>query len=273
MKNINKRLIIILIAATVAVLGVITAYLRTGSSVLSGGIGTVFVPIQRISAAAVSKTNGFLKNIKNSSLNASENKRLKEELAGLRDEVRALEGYKKENERLHELLDLKSSRQETEYTAANIIGRNTADAYSILTIDKGKNDNVSKGAVVIVPEGLVGVVFESGSDFSKVRTVFDAESAISVICARSGDMGIIEGSTSDENGECIMDFIDQKAKMVVGDSVETSGTGGIFPKGIYVGKVKSIAEDGRGLSMEAVIELGVNVRNIGEVLVSTEKSR
>ena len=167
------------------------------------------------------------------------------------------------------MLELKKNDAEGNYTAANVIGRDSDDVYYTLTIDKGSRDGIKKDASVIVPEGLVGAVCEVGKNFSKVRTLLDAESSVSVICPRSGDMAIVDGA-SGQNGLCSMNYIDKDAKIVVGDSVETSGTGGVFPRGILVGKVTAIKNDDRGLTMTAIVETGANPRKIKEVLVGID---
>ena len=112
-------------------------------------------------------------------------------------------------------------------------------------------------------------MFETGYNYAKVKTIFDAETSVSAICLRSGDMGIIESSGfAPSSGRCSMNYIDRSAKTVVGDVIETSGTGGIFPRGIEIGKITEIKEDSRNLTLSAVIEADVNINSLDTVLVS-----
>ena len=50
--------------------------------------------------------------------------------------------------------------------------------------------------------------------------------------------------------------------------IETSGTGGIFPKGILIGKITEIKEDSRSLTLSATVETGVNLNSLDTVLVT-----
>ena len=271
MKKFSKKSIIIFVCITVVVLVIAAFSIKSGSSPVSNAVGTVFSPIQKGVAFVVNGAKNVTKNIANSGKNARKNKELKEKVLSLESELRMVEGYKTENERLKSLLDLSSSNEKFKSTAANIIGRDSDNLHSTLVIDKGSMHNVKKNSVVMVPEGLVGVVYEVGLNYSKVRTVLDSESYISAICMRSGDMGIVETTEAlSSGGQCSMNYIDKAAKIVVGDMIETSGTGGIFPKGILIGKVTQIKEDSRNLTLNATVEVSVNINSTDIVLVSID---
>ncbi len=269
MKKPGKKNIIIIICVTVVILVLAAFSLKSGDSPVSSAVGTVVSPVQKGVAVAVNSAKGFFGNIFSSGKNAEENKTLKETVLSLESDIRMLEGYKTENERLRALLELDNSRTDFKSVGANVIARDSSEFHDTITIDKGNMHGIKKGAVVTVPEGLVGVVYEVGYNFSKVRTIYDSQSAISAICLRSGDMGIIEATGSlSSGGECNMNYIDKSAKTVVGDMIETSGTGGVYPRGILIGKVTEIKEDNRNLTLTATIEVGVNINNIDVVLVS-----
>ncbi len=270
MKKLGKKHIIIFACITVLILAISAISFKTGNNAVSNVIGTVISPIQRVGAAVVRETKSFAVNIISSGKNARENEKLKEEIASLNDQLRMVEGYKTENEKLRSMLQLAESRSDFESTAANVIGRSISELHSTITIDKGTRHNIKKNAVVYTAEGLVGRVSEVGYNFAKVQTIFDAESAVSAICLRSGDMGIVEGSSLATGGICTMNYIDKSAKTVVGDMVETSAAGGIFPQGILIGKITQIKEDSRALTLSAVVETSVNPNSLDKVLVITD---
>jgi rod shape-determining protein MreC len=84
-------------------------------------------------------------------------------------------------------------------------------------------------------------------------------------------MGVIESSGSSlKNAMCSMKYIDKSAKTIVGDIVETSGTGGVFPEGLLIGKITEIKEDNRSLTLVANIETGININRLAKVLVTVE---
>lgn len=269
MKKNGKRNIIIIACITAVVLMITAISIKTGNSAVSNVAGTIISPFQKCGAVAVNSTGNFFGNLFSSGKNARENEKLKEENLSLQAQIRMLEGYKTENERLREMIDLNDNRTEFKSVGANIIARDSSEFHNIITIDKGSKDGIKKNAVVTVPEGLVGFVFEVGYNYSKVKTIYDSECSVSAICLRSGDMGIIEaGAQNALSGVCSMNYIDKSAKTVVGDMIETSGTGGIFPRGILIGKVTEIKEDGRNLTLSAMVETSVNISNIDKVLVS-----
>ncbi|MBR2884067.1 MAG: rod shape-determining protein MreC [Clostridia bacterium] len=270
MKKLGKKHIIIFACITALILAVSIVSFKTGNNAVSNIIGTVISPVQSGCAAVVRGTKNFAVNIFSSGKNARENEKLKAEIASLNDQLRMVEGYKTENEKLRSMLQLAESRSDFESTAANVIGRSIDELHSTITIDKGTRHNIKKNAVVYTAEGLVGRVSEVGYNFSKVQTIFDAESAVSAICLRSGDMGIVEGSSLSTGGICTMNYIDKSAKTVVGDMVETSAAGGIFPQGILIGKITQIKEDNRALTLSAVVETSVNPNNLDKVLVITD---
>lgn len=267
----GKKSTIIIACITVVVLIMTAISIKTGNSVVSNIVGTVISPFQKGGSVAVNSTGSFLGNLFSSGKNAKENKKLKEENLELQSQIRMLEGYKTENERLREMIDLNDNRTDFKSVGANIIARDSSEFHNIITIDKGSKDGIKKNAVVTVPEGLVGFVFEVGYNYSKVKTIYDSECSVSAICLRSGDMGIVEATAENAlSGVCSMNYIDKSAKTVVGDMIETSGTGGVFPRGILIGKVVEIKEDARNLTLSATVEVSVNINNIDKVLVEKQ---
>ena len=267
MKFLKNKYVIILICFTLVIALIMAVSYKTGSSAASGAFATVLTPFQKGAAFIIDGVKQTGLNVINSGKNAEENKKLKNRISKLENELRIIEGYKTENERLRQLLEFTDNAQNIDYTAAHVIGRTENEFTSSLTIDKGAKDGVKKESIVTVPEGLVGVVYEVGHNYAKVKTIYDAQSSVSAVCVRSSDMGIVEGNSS-KNKICEMNYIEKDAKIVVGDVIETSGTGGIFPRGIYIGKVTELKDDERSLSLTATVETQVRLSNIDTVLVS-----
>ena len=271
MKKFSKKYIIIFGVITLLLLALAAFSFKFGNNPVSNAVGTVLSPVQDFFSTAFNGTKNAVANIFASDDNAKENKKLKEEIASLKAELRLLDGYKTENEQLRFMLDMKETRADFNSIGANIIGKKVDEESSIITLDKGKKDGVAVNSVVFVPEGLVGVVFEVNTNFCKVKTIFDAESSVSAVCFRSGDMGIVEPmDTETTGGKCCLNYLDRGAKTVIGDIIETSGTGGIYPRGIMIGKIIEIKEDSRELTLSAVLETEVNVTGLDSVLVSVK---
>ncbi len=270
MKKISKKLWIALLIATGVILGIMAASAVTGSEVLNSAFGTLITPIQR-AAASFGVVGDFFDSIINSGKYKGENEALRERIASLEQENINIDSYKSENERLRALLDMKDLRTELTYTGANVISRESGDWYDTIVIDKGTASGVSVNSVVIVPEGLVGSVYEAGADYAKVKTLADVESSVGGVCGRTNDMGLAEGKSGlTPLGSCSLNYLDKNARIVVGDSIETSGTGGIFPKGLRIGRVTEINESSDGLTLSCEIEISADLNSVTEVLVSVK---
>ena len=69
-----------------------------------------------------------------------------------------------------------------------------------------------------------------------------------------------------------MSYITLSSAVVIGDDVVTSGLGGLYPKGIHIGKVTDIKKSSDGMSQIATIKAGVKFDEIGEVFVMKASS-
>ena len=94
---------------------------------------------------------------------------------------------------------------------------------------------------------------------------------MSAVIERTRDNGIVKGGMqlSDEGGLCSMSFLPLDADLQVGDRVVTSGLGGVFPKGLYVGQVSQV---GTGTDKQVVVKPAVDFLHLEEVMVVKEKA-
>lgn len=270
MKKIPKKMWIILMIITGAVLGIMSASAVTEIDFFNNAVGTLITPVQK-AFSSFGAVGDFFDRIVNAGNYKAENDQLKEQVARLEQESINIEAYRTENERLRSLLEMKDLRQGPEYTGANVISRDSGDWYETLVIDKGTSSGVKVNSIVVVPDGLVGSVYEAGLDYAKVKAVTDVESSVGAICGRTNDIGLAEGSSGlTPTGKCALNYLDKNAKIIEGDVIETSGTGGIFPRGIVIGRVTKISESGDGLTLDCELETAVNPRKVTEVLVSVQ---
>jgi rod shape-determining protein MreC len=107
-----------------------------------------------------------------------------------------------------------------------------------------------------------------GLTWAKVREITDVESSIGAVCARTGDRGVLEGDFNlASQGRCLLNYLSKDASIVIGDRIEISGTGSVYPQGVYIGKVVEIYDNDSGLTISAVIQSDVDFNALGEVLV------
>lgn len=181
---------------------------------------------------------------------------LSREVAGLRD-------IKNENQRLRRILNFKQSSQYA-LLPAQVIGRDARHWYSSVVIDRGTRDGVRPDMAVIGDDGVVGKVVESAPEASTVLLIVDKRSRIGGIVERTRENGVLEGTSFNT---CRLSYLPRRAKARAGDRVLTSGLGGVYPKGLYIGECTGVYEGEGGLYTSADVSPGVNFSALEEVLV------
>jgi rod shape-determining protein MreC len=163
-----------------------------------------------------------------------------------------------ENRRLREQLGF---TQTLGYRRVNaeITGRDPANLFSALVINKGKHSGVAANMPVIAwqngTQALVGKVIQAGQFESLVMPLYDVNSSISARLAESRYEGLVEGQGSPES-PLLMRFVRKQARDEInyGDVVVSSGLGGVYPPGITLGRVNRIISRDYEISMELELE-------------------
>jgi len=272
----SKKFIIIIV--TIVTLIVIGLSSRAGSKVnwLSNIINVPLAPLQKFftfSAGKIEDGISFFKDIKEVK---QENEYLKERLAELEGINRELESLKMQNEELRQSLNLKDRFDDYEIMGANVIAKDPGNWFSVFTIDRGTKDGIvmdKKGMYsgyypVITNQGLVGRVDSSNAFSSKVISIIDEDSTVSGLITKSRHMVIVRGDLElREKGLCIVEYISPDADIGPGDTIETSGLGGIYPKGIIIGTVKEVIKSPNSIDSYAILEPAVDFQKLERVYV------
>ena len=150
--------------------------------------------------------------------------------------------------------------------------RSNSNWASTLTLSKGSTDGIEAGDCVITETGvLVGVVSETGINWSTVSTIINTDTEIGGIVTRTYSAGVLEGDFALMNeGKLKLNYLPEEAQLVSGDEVLTSGRGEIFPSGLVVGRVEGVFTDPSGKTRYAVIEPEVTLDSLIEVFVIKE---
>ncbi|MCD8048831.1 MAG: rod shape-determining protein MreC [Clostridia bacterium] len=265
----KKFLMTIAIISAVILAATAFSTLSAGRAGVASNVANIISqPFRSLFSAVYSKTTDVIDSFVNASRYAEENEMLRATLAQMENEKSDIEAYKAENERLLALLDMQAESSELNLQGARVIGRESDNWYNTISIDKGSASGVQVNDVVLSAQGLVGTVSEVGLTWAKVREITDVESSIGAVCARTGDRGVLEGDYELAlEGRCRLNYVSKDANIVVGDRIETSGSGSIYPKGVYVGYVVEISDDDNGLTLSAIIESEVEFNALSEVLV------
>lgn len=177
-------------------------------------------------------------------------RRVGRQIADQVDMTDELQRLKSENEKLsnwewrardleRQLADLKALNRVVEGPAlAFITSRVIADSSGAFVrsvmIDAGHRADVKTGFPVVNGDGLVGRVVETGASSARVLLANDLNSRIPVVIGAAGVRAILAG---DNGAEPRLLYLPQDAKINIGDEVATSGAGGLFPRGLRIGKV------------------------------------
>lgn len=101
-----------------------------------------------------------------------------------------------------------------------------------------------------------------------MQTIIDSSSSTSVILSTSRDSIVCRGDLSSEyrlRGTNIQPDI----SIVEGDSIETSGMGGIYPKGLYVGKIEGVVNTKNIIDRYVLVKPAVDFNKLETLLVVT----
>ena len=191
---------------------------------------------------------------------------LREKIAALERQVAELKESELEAERLQNLLSYKKGKGSKE-VVARLVARDPSSWKKTFVINRGRSDSVTIDTVVVSEAGLVGRVFEVGGGFSKVITLDDPDFRASVLIQDSRAQGLLRGTI---DGRCEVVYLDKDAEISIGDRVITSGMGGVFPKGLYVGEVAEISKDKMGMSQVVSVEPAQDLDRMEEVLCLVE---
>ena len=121
---------------------------------------------------------------------------------------------------------------------------------------------------VIGDEGLVGHVISVTESTAKVQTIIDTSSSVSASMSTTKEAIVCKGTLEDNTTLKAM-YIPTQANIIQGDSIETSGLGGIYPKGIHVWTVQKVENTQNITDRYALVETAVDFDKLDTVLVIT----
>lgn len=265
-KNKKSGILGIVITIVILILIVIFSNREANTSFFENVANKLVMPIQNGLTYLKNKVSGnstFFTDINNLK---KENQNLEQKNSQLEQELRELENIRTENETLKEYLGLTEKYGEYKTVPGYIIDKDISNYSKIIVINIGKKDGIEENMTVIADEGLVGHVVSVTDNTAKVRTIIDTSSSISCLMSTNKDSIVCKG-TLESDTELKAMYIPTNANLVQGDSVDTSGLGGIYPKGIHVGTVKKIISTKNITDRYAIVETAVNFSKLNTVLV------
>jgi rod shape-determining protein MreC len=238
--------------------------LSAGGQVLS----VVAAPLQTVVARINRASFGLWSTYREWKNVLAENARLRAENDRLRVEALRVADTDDENRRLRRLLALRD-RLPLTTLPGEVIAREGGWVRS-LTVNRGLTDEITRMTPAIVPEGLVGRVVEVRRGTSVVKLLNDPASSVGATLQRTRTVGVVEG---DPRGTMRFKYHARDGLAIqVGDLVVTSGAGGVFPKGIPIGRIQTIDDRGSALFHYAAVTSVVDFSRLEEVLLVTGRT-
>ena len=200
-----------------------------------------------------------------------QSKELKKQIRDMEQTVRDAELALEENAQLRAAAGQPERSRDLTTINAEVIARNPGDWAMTLSLDKGSSHGVEEGDLVMTVDGMVGYVSEVYSNTCEITTVIDVEMQCGALITRTRETAIAEGNYDlMADGNLRLSYLTEDASVVIGDTVETSGRGGLFPKGVMIGTVESVLPEENGISYYAILKPFVNVDTVSSVMIVTD---
>jgi rod shape-determining protein MreC len=224
-------------------------------------------PAQAFEAGFSGEVSGFTHDYLELVGTRRENDELRKEVAQLESERARTAELEAENRRLSDLLELRDVLA-MQAVAANVIASDATGLGRTVVIGEGSHSGFRREMAVITAEGVVGKLITVAPDAARVLLIEDHNSALDAIDQRSRARGIVAGVIDDG---LTMKYVDRTEDLKPGDAIVTSGMDGIFPRGLLVGEIARVSQEGPGLFLNVDISPAADFRKLEQLLVLTQK--
>ena len=274
-RRLRRRNVIFSILVILAVAAAVFFLILRNSddiSLAENGIGSLFSRAQAALTTVTERVRDFTTRWHNYDILEQEYNELNLQYQQVSLQLDAAQEDIQENARLKTLLDAQSRYESLDPIYARVIARAPGQWFETFSINRGKNDGVTAGMAVANGDGLVGRVYEAGLNYAKVISIIDSRSAVAVMVQSTRDNGIMRGevTASSRRAECYVYYLPSINNVVPGDTVITSGTDSLFPKGLHIGTVTAVSMDSGSEGSYAVVSPSVDFNHLEEVFVLRE---
>jgi rod shape-determining protein MreC len=227
----------------------------------------VLRPFQVTEASVTNETGSFAHDYFDLVGVRKENIQLQRQLAQYESQRARLFELEAENDRLSDLLGLREAMQ-APAVAANVIGGDAGGLRRTLVLSEGARNGLKRDMPVVSTGGVVGRLIMVSPNASRVLLINDHNSAMDAFDQRSQARGIVAGVVDDG---LMMKYVDRSEDIKAGDTIVSAGVDGIFPRGLLVGRVARVSQEGPGLFLNVEVSPAVDFRKLEQVLVLTQQ--
>ena len=223
----------------------------------------ITAPIERVVSSPIDGVKGFFAEYVDLLGVRAENRRLRRRIAEIESENLQFREALVSSGHLARVASMRDEI-EIQMLPAEVVGLDVAPWFRSVLVDRGAQHGVQPGYPVITQEGVVGVVTATSNHAAKTMLLLDRQSAVDALVQRSRARGVVRGIGRDR---LEFEFVVRSADVVVGDEVVTSSLGGVFPKGLRLGRVVELRDAGGRLTRIAVLEPAVDLGQLEQVFV------
>ena len=260
----NKKNIILVSTILLFSLALMTLNVKQekGTRFLDSVVGVILSPFQNFFTQTIQSVSVGIDHYFFLAGVARENDQLKLEVQRLISEKNKLVERLASQKRLAKLMAYEDD-WEKKALVASVIGRDATQWSKVVVINKGTQNGIRNHLAVVTDAGVIGQVIHAGSNTSKVLLIVDGRSAVDALFQESRISGVVVGAGENE---CKLKFVPNMADVKVGDHVLSSGLGGIFPKGLIIGKVSQVSRKKQGLFQDITLVASLDLSRLEEVL-------
>jgi len=240
----------------------------SGNRLLDQTVFAFLSPFQRLVGGAVAGVSGTWRGYVDLRRVHAESQALQERVRVLEMQLQEEQEQVREAERLREIAGVRPLLP-LDTLVARVIATDGLPWFRNITIDRGELDGVALNAPVISAHGVVGRVMAVGPQAARVQILLDKSSGVGVRIERSRITGVVTGKAGygdAAGGDLDLMYVPALADVVVGDVVVTSGLDRIHPRGLMVGRVRSVKSEG-GLFKEILVAPSARFERLEEVMV------
>jgi rod shape-determining protein MreC len=260
----------------------LTAYFGESSGgvfhTLQRGAQSAFAPVETGAGRALKPMRDLFGWVGDTFHAKGQNKQLKAEVQGLREQLGASATAERDARQLRGLVKLNGDAgypSDTKPVAARVIARSPTVWYSTVKIDRGSGDGIKKNQPVIAAGGLAGKISSVTGGTADVTLITDGTSAVSAQVMPNGATGIVKPEVGKPD-DLLLDFVQKKRRVTEGSVVVTSGfksaaVESLFPRGVPIGKVTKVDLDEVELYQRVHIRPFADLRRVDFVQVLTSR--
>lgn len=263
---------------------VVVLNLPPPAALKSGGVLRDTVsPYQNTLSILWQHSRGFLSRLGRSARLARERQSLEMDVAILKQRVRELEHFERENVALRRQLGF-SILAPQRLILCEVIGRGDVSGWwQTIRLNKGRRDGIVPGMAVMTAEGLIGRTIDAAANTCEVLLITDPNSKVATKIEDSDAFGIARGRGIQRNGSrwaglemlaairpVELNYLPASFAIKQGDQVVTSGKGHVYPEGLPVGRVVSVKPHESGLYQQATVIPSAQMHALRYVFVVME---